>query len=366
MKKEIFGKCIQIISENKCIYDILTSELRHYRDAEQRSIDCQIIFSGELSVSRYSVNPSSHKTFKKGFIADYGVYQVMCSKEDSLIKFEIKIDKVITFKNRVSNFLRTYDNNLYFDIIGQVLHELILVPYAHFIKDLAVVHASAFRIQNSTVLISGTGGVGKTSLELNFCNDLGASFLSDDICLLESSGKIKPNFSYPKIYGYNTFDLVIKKKLLKGRSFLDRLQWYYRYKLFGPNKVRRRVDPVEFYSSPVEYDNKLTHFFLLFKDNSVRTICIEKLSLNDAVNSNIEIMKSEYNIFYNHLAWHKYNCINSSFNEILDLDSVFENWRVALSNALKNVNIYRLRIPENIDHQVLVSDLQKKILNVIE
>jgi len=79
-----------------------------------------------------------------------------------------------------------------------------LIPSIYFNKNLAPVHcAGVSDHENRAILIGGTGGVGKTSLEMELCRNYGCSFINDDISVLDSDGWVYPNLAFPKIYGYN-------------------------------------------------------------------------------------------------------------------------------------------------------------------
>jgi hypothetical protein len=134
--------------------------------------------------------------------------------------------------------------------VGQIFHELMLIPSAYFRPDRVLIHASAFQAPSGKVIaIGGTGGVGKTSLELALCLHGDFRFVTDDICVLSESGHVWPILAPPKIYGYNTeHDRELRRKVLERRSSIDRLHWRWRSRR-GSDRVRRRAPVDELYSS---------------------------------------------------------------------------------------------------------------------
>ena len=88
------------------------------------------------------------------------------------------------------------------------------------VSDLSLIHASGVVLSNGkAILLGGTGGIGKTSLELELCLNEKASFLTDDIAVIDKEGFLWPNLSFPKIYGYNLAgNKALKRQLLSATS----------------------------------------------------------------------------------------------------------------------------------------------------
>src|SRR5690606_41041284 len=107
---------------------------------------------------------------------------------------------------------------------GMVFHELALVPAAHWLSDVAVVHASAMAGPSGEVtLIGGTGGVGKTSLMLDLCLRRGFTFMADDISIVGADGWVHPNLAYRKIYAYHLQDNPeLARRVFQGRRLVHR------------------------------------------------------------------------------------------------------------------------------------------------
>src|SRR5690606_2404963 len=83
---------------------------------------------------------------------------------------------------------------------GQLFHEACLIPALalFFYQRIVPLHASSFEAPGGAgVLVVGTGGVGKTTSELELIRANGFRFLADDISLISGDGRLYPNFAYP-------------------------------------------------------------------------------------------------------------------------------------------------------------------------
>jgi len=246
---EIFGKSICIKSHCNEIYSILERELSLY-PVSDKNIEVEINFVEQIKLSgKLLKNPSVHYSFENGFLIFYGSNKVLFQKKNGIIKVEIELSMNKNFlKNSVSKF-RSIDFRNNVERVGTFLHELILVPFNYFFTDRAIIHASAIKnpVTGKTILLGGTGGVGKTSLELFLCNQLHFSFISDDIAVVDSTCNVFPNLSYPKIYAYNVVgNLELERVLFEDRSFWDKLQWLF----FQKTKLKRAASTLLFSAPP--------------------------------------------------------------------------------------------------------------------
>jgi hypothetical protein len=105
----------------------------------------------------------------------------------------------------------------------------------------SIVHgATLVNPSGGAVLLTGWGGVGKTSSTIQLIRKYGYKGLSDDISFIDSTGHAHYNPLRAHIYPYNLENLpYLQKQLFETRSFLDRINWM----LYGKNGVRavRRV-----------------------------------------------------------------------------------------------------------------------------
>ena len=60
---------------------------------------------------------------------------------------------------------------------------------------------------------------------------------------------------------------------------------------------------------------------------------------------NIEVMKSDYGVFFKHLYWHKFNSIGMGSETILDVNDVLDSWRRLQLEVFNNCPCYLVKIP---------------------
>lgn len=110
------------------------------------------------------------------------------------------------------------------------------------------IHASTMYSESlrTTLLISGWGGVGKTSLtSYAYSESQGDwAFVSDDLSIIDSAGRVWPNSLAIHYYPYNLQGFqTLSLQLYRIMAPISREHWRLRAKLFGNSGVVRRVDP---------------------------------------------------------------------------------------------------------------------------
>lgn len=360
MKCTIFGKNISFNFSNEKIRKILEKELSLYKTFNGGAVDVEVSFVEHISYESPSfISPSIHTTFNNGFLADYGVCKVLYVVQGNGLNISIEL-------TRKSKFLKilSYDYRSNFDVVGTILHELVLVPMTYFFDNLAIVHSSAFKNNDTgeVFMAGGTGGVGKTSLELLFCKKENYSFISDDIAVVDAAGFIYPNLSYPKIYGYNTVsDKGFEKLILSDDILVEKAHWFLMKKLRGVEKIRRRVCPVKLYSDVENEKLTISKYFILLKSDNNNEIKKEKIVSKDVVKLTLDIIKNEYHAFHQHIVWHEYNCLANGLAPVLSINKIYADKGEIIDLCFKNTDSYYVRIPKNMKHGVFM----KKIMEVV-
>jgi len=313
-------------------------------------------------------NPKIH-SFSPGFLfAD--MHSVIVKWNTYTHPFVVNLSFKKPTRNNIINPLRRFLNRQYalsWEAVGQIFHELVLVPSIYFIKDLALVHASAMiSPEGQGILVGGTGGVGKTSLELELIMHRKWGFLADDMAFINTSGQIYANLAYPKIYAYNVKgSSSIRKKLLTGRSVLDRIHWSIHSKI-SLSCVRRRVNPKDFYNGQIAQNGKLRAYFILSREEC-SSIEIQGISPELATILSIEVMKAEYWVFHQHLYWHRFNALLAGAKTIIDFDDILTMWDDILKQVFSEVPCFVIRIPTHKTHNEVTEYLAntvEKIINV--
>lgn len=360
----MLGKVYQINTIDSFEGKLLHQELSLYPLAgEDANADITINYLDNLEPKTPILrNPSKHSYYENGFRLELINVKIE-------FHFKGKTLKQIDFRIKQGRFLMSVLNKWFSyqftnrkESIGYFFHELILVPSAFFFPDLTVIHASAIN-DNGIVLFGGTGGVGKTSLELELCTNLNKSFFADDIVFANAKGLSFPNLSYPKLYGYNLSDnKELKNKLFKNAGVMNKIHWHSR-KSISPNFVRRRVNPTHLYKHVEQHPTKIKAFYILIKDGTTKKIEVSKISSAKASKLNRLVIETEYHVFYKHLLWDEFNSIISSKDTILSFTELMNRIETNLCEALENIDSFVVKIPIEISHKDYLNQISK-ILNI--
>lgn len=356
MKKnyKIFGKQVQIIMHDNDIHKrIISEQFSLYQELEEMQHPDLVIniLKSDTPKDVRAINPKIHIEVKDGF-------KTIAPK----ISIEIKKDKFLTAnvilehqKKGLIRYLKKLYNNQYSSIderISQIIYELVLVPSVYFDEQNFLIHSSAFIKEGAgAVLIGGTGGVGKTSLEIELCMNRDYSFVADDISVVNDDAFVWPNLSFPKIYAYNLKgNDKLRNQIFKNRPFHDKLAWKFKHFLNGPAGVRRTVSPVDAYGKYQKDKSPIDAYYILVKRN-VEEISIEKVDAKSASEMTQFIIQTEYSAFNNHILWHEFNNKMLGTKPILKLDKVMARWKEKSEKVLSKIDCYVINVPLNIEHK---------------
>jgi hypothetical protein len=349
----IFDKRILIRSSDQFISDILKEELSLYPILENSPHDIIVDYlEGVDMTGLLSSNPSIHQLTNDGFIYHMGAVIARYyfeSGEVTKISFGLKKASATM---RILRKCMSMQFTSHKEAIGQWIHEHVLVPYAFTNDHLSLVHASAVRSNTGkTFLFGGTGGVGKTSLEITLCKDHKAAFISDDICVINDQGEVSPNLAYPKVYAYNIQgDQKTKDLIFKNRSLPDKLH-YFLHSLRGKQFTRRRISPKDFYGDVVNSKIQLDAFLILFRCETDK-ISFEQITAEKASKLNRQVISREYNVFFDHLVWNSYNNLALGQPEKLNYDQLIDKNETVFAKALNaSAKCWLVKIPMKIDHR---------------
>lgn len=356
-----FGIHVDLNITNLNYKNLLLNELNIYSYKSENKSDSLIITDDwtDFNEQVISNNPSSHIYGKNIiYIKDKLIDVVFVfNSEKKLIKIYFKLNFA---KNIIHRSIRKWLNMQFtnrIENIGQIFHESIMIPLTFFFDKLVPIHASGVLMENRSILIGGTGGVGKTTIELDLCLKEKHAFITDDIAVANIDGLIYPNYNSPKIYGYNLMgNKLLKSILLKPENLINKLHWLFHKNIFGINKVRRKISPFILYENVATKEASLDTYFILNKRNCT-TVSIERLSVKKAVKMSIEVIFVEYSHFLNHLRWHSFNATCNGFDAILTNEKLEEKWTKILFKSLNDKNIYLVNIPFNISHSKFKEDI---------
>lgn len=364
IRAKIFSKNILIdIKYNDDIINKILEEQFSYYESFPENENIDLIVNVVDSFNHLNIiqkNPSIHSEIDNGFIAEFGNYKTAFYKKNDKLVCELCIQ---SSGNKFFSLLRKIDNIEFStreERVAQILFESILIPSLFFDEEKILIHSSGFVKDNKGILIGGTGGSGKTSLELELCLNQGYSFTNDDIAVVNSNAEVLPNLAHPKIYGYNLIDNNrLKKNLLKNKSLLDITQWHLKSKILDSSKVRRRLflrDNFKYTSQKI----KLSKYFILMKEER-EGIIAEKISSQKAAQLHLNVIIAEYNQLINNIYWHEFNSIANNREPILTYSRLRERWERNSQQILAQLDNYIIRIPFNIKHKDFLKSVSKLI-----
>lgn len=252
------------------------------------------------------------------------------------------------------------------DMVIQVIHELVLIPALLILEDRCVLHGSAVAFGSQGVMISGTGGVGKSSMLLEFAKDNEFAFLSDDMAVVAGNGTIYPNMAPPKIYGYNWDRMPPQAKQLIGRSRINRAHFSVGRRI-KPDYFRRKISPSDLFSNrPVGEPVMLNHAIILLRSDT-ESVVIDSISPQQFAEATVAVIIHEYMVIFNMLWLESFN------RQLLDVPGsplhpsrLEEKLRQVTLEGIRNANLYTVQVPLNATPSQfcpLVFDFVKQLLN---
>jgi hypothetical protein len=363
MNYKIFGFVYNFKIENRSIESTLTKELNLYEKTEEKS-EIDVLIINNIKRKEGLNNPIIHETTQNSFFAKMGNMALefyFFKKKLAKIKLEILPSKSL-FDKKIRKFKSRQYASLE-ESIGQTVHELILVPTIFFDEKKVLVHSSAFCAPNGqTFMLGGTGGVGKTSLELEFCLNENFTFLADDISILGNTGYIYPNLSFPKIYGYNLVgNEKLKKIIFQNQSFFDKFHWIFKSRK-GLDKVRRRVSPQELYENFSNKPQKTNKYFILSKERCDK-VSIKRIAPTEAAQMTYLIILNEYQALNQHLIWNEYNSILSENSAFISQNNLREKSLKIYNTIFSQMECFKISIPKSIPHYHFIKETKKIILS---
>lgn len=177
--------------------------------------------------------------------------------------------------------------------VGRIIHERVIPSFVQLLHAdrMSFIHGAAMADQAGRgLLISGEGGVGKTSLALELGREHGWSFISDDMVIVDQQGMMHLNANHPKLYAYNVVgDPALEEMLLRDDGPLGRLQWRVRKR--WPSHVRREIDPATLYTGAVA--TAPLQWMLIVERADVPEICLKPLDTRETAARSTDILLDE-------------------------------------------------------------------------
>ena len=355
VSRKIFGISMEISLNNQQAYNIINHEFQNYPIGDRPEITINQIDNFETGV--LSSNPKTHSETDEGFIIRTLLIDIHFKFKNNEIT---EIDFLIHEKPGLRKYLRKWANMQFTnrsENIGQILHETILVPLMLMRSDRMITHSSAVQNQNQrAILFGGTGGVGKTSIEIDLCLNRKFKFVADDIAVIDNIGVVFVNLNYPKIYAYNLeVNAELRKQIFKNRRFGDKMQWKVK-KNMGLNKVRRKIDPSELYNLPKQDNMPTENYYFLFRSNTSK-IEIEEVDPEKANLFSGLVIKDEYDFIYNHIRWHEYNRKVMGLNPFVTEKIIDDKMDELGSSFFNQTKTFLINVPDSLSHKDFLAQL---------
>lgn len=361
VKKQIFGRVYSFRAEGR-YRELVERSIEAYPDAVGASVDVEVFSGGQFDASEFPMfrNPKIFTQYQDSFVTDFGPVCIRwCRKDQSKLSVHVLLREPLTMFSPIQRWRSMEFSNLP-DYFQQVLHELVLIPSVFFSSDRVPLHAAAVCVGGKAVLIAGTGGTGKTSALLSLRDEDGVAFVSDDICIVSPQGRVFPNLSWPKVYGYNVPDAGLRRLLLKDRGLIDKLHFGLRRRV-NPARVRRKIRPQKLFRVAVTSDVPLSTVLMLARSN-VQTLLVEPLDPMKAVQMNIAVMQTEYFTFFRFLFWKEFNDLFDHEKCELTAD-ILEGWRRNLARAFSTCRVLAVRIPMMMPHEEYIGAIRQIVLD---
>lgn len=303
-----------------------------------------LLHSGEPPLS---VNPSDHKEFSDGFSAYFPPWGDLVWHLGPTINVDFHLSRFVASRNILFKLVDR-ECNLPYQYITAVLHELVLIPTVLLFFDKVVpVHGSAIVSRDKDVFaFSGTGGSGKTFLEMSLILKDNYGFFSDDMVLIGNHCSAFANYQFPKIYQYNVKQFnLLNQFIVESYSIFNRIQWYLYPKIPYIGKLcRRLLDPRQISNIDLADTGTLKHFYFLFKTKNVNQIEKKVIDYTTASSLSYDIIKSEYHKIFHHLGYHKVNRSLLGMPELTNETELRKKYTRVFA-SLKDVTFFLVNIP---------------------
>ena len=294
-----------------------------------------------------SVNPSDHKEFSDGFSAYFPPWGDLVWHTGPTVNVDFHLTRFIASRNILFKLVDR-ECNFPYQYITAILHELVLIPTVLlFFDEVVPIHGSAIINKDKEVFaFSGTGGSGKTYLEMSLILKDNYGFFSDDMLLISNHCSAFANYQFPKIYQYNVKQFnLLNKFIVESYSTLNKLQWHLYPRIPYIGKLcRRLLDPRRISNIDLADTGTLKNFYFLFKTKNVNKIEKKVIDCTTASSLSYDIIKSEYHKIFHHIGYHKMNRSLLGMPELTNETELRKKYTRVFA-TLKDVTFFLVNIP---------------------
>ena len=358
---EVFGRAVALVGADSPALQHALAEMALY-GATQAEPNLTIgIHQGKPPRAGRN-NPSQHWERDDGFLAGFGGvwgdYQLTAGR---IARIDLYLPRSGMALGSAIRRMRNRQYATASEAVGQRLHEVGLLFALYSDPERWLLHAAGLRLDGGAVLVGGTGGSGKTTLELEMGLRRGAGFLTDDFAVLGTDGEVYPNLAFPKVYAYNVSgDDRLREAVFSGRGPADRAAWHVRSAVRGPSAVRRRVSPATLYGPPALDPAPLRRYVILSRRSGAPAE-VRRISGGEAAAISMAVMRTEHAAIHRHLEWHAFNRRVAGQQPVIDLAAVLQRWERQAASVLEQVDCLVAEMPVEMPHATLRDELARVV-----
>lgn len=218
------------------------------------------------------------------------------------------------------------------------------------------VHASSMEKDGEGIVISAWGGIGKTTTMIKLVTEDGWNFLSDDLTLVSKRNIVYPVPKKLQVYAYNLEGQEnLRRRLLRGRSLVDRASWEYHRRVKGPSGARRRVSSDFFLGETSLGKAAKIRKVIHLERHDQNEFIVHKIPLEDLINRCAHTIVDELSPFTKISSAMNSTDSNEWMPTVCSLqDGVKRIYREAFGGA----NLYLVRVPLKAGPEELVGKVR--------
>jgi len=333
------------------------------------NIDIRIVLSNGLpSPPTGAIYIKTHIGWESGFqvISDHLKYQV--NRDDGNYTIFVDTERsangsIYNFAHRfidlnyltpAQNLAKNFMYNCFNLVSGVVILEKKLGCY---------LHASSMAKDEKGVAFVASGGIGKTTSMLHLVSRKGWRYLSDDIALLDGSGKLVRTPLRMQVYAYNLLgNDGLRHDLMKGRSISDKTAWRARLHIKGMHRTRRRVTANQLFGSDKVAKSENCDVLFFVERLFISEAKIDKCDSNYILDKLINLMPKEIGGL-NELsdALELVECGLSEFRR----DSFTDSLTKFYQNVASTIPAYKISIPHKMDASTLLDFMDSMLDEIV-
>lgn len=363
---------IKLIGKNE-LFNLLAKELKPVKNKKNLNIDLQIkiLNSGEkiqFKPKYFSGNVffDEDNILRKNIGFSYLIKQLFNfeSVTELIISPNYRKDKIYKLIDYLRSFLRqsAFINRvdqiksiiMSYSVFWYIFHILLLK------KKFAFLHASILDLNGSGIILTGTGGCGKTSTAFKLLDNSNYKYLSEDYGIISDNGKAFFNPKYMAIYGT---DVRYGQKLLveyinKKMSSIDRFQW--NFMLYRKRNPLRKVSPIRILGlNRISRKVKVRDIFFLSRFNT-KEIQVKPISTNDLVERCVNAAFREIQILYELM--NQIHSVGYKDNNISTISELKEKTRDIYKKCFENLNKKIIYLPNDASPNEIIKVINRYIL----